>query len=61
MKAKTQNREKRKSPPSIAEAFLDSLTPEIKDAVEAMNRVETSKVKQKPYKLPIFRYVRCDM
>jgi hypothetical protein len=42
------------------ETVLQSLTSETKDAVQAMNRVATSRVKEKPYRLPTFKYIGCD-
>jgi hypothetical protein len=36
-------------------------TPDTKDALAAMSRVETSRAKQFTYRLPILHYIRCDL
>ena len=58
---KTQKQEKdRPTKEAAVGSVLETISTETKDAVEAMNRVTSSRVKDKTYTMPIFHYVRCD-
>gem|GEM_PF-4432651 len=52
-----RNVSKRRTVSVSIDTVLQSLTTETKDAVQAMNRVATSRLRQKPYILPTLSYI----